>query len=131
MSRPQPESHPKVLKTIGDHIRAWRLINHLRQSDVAKILSVCEDTIVGWEIRGTTPAIQQIPRIIRMIGYLPVKIDTSTFGGRITNYRFMKGITPDEFGKLIPADPSTVLDWEKGKHIPSKKRCLKIEEIIK
>jgi DNA-binding transcriptional regulator YiaG len=103
----------------------------LLQAEVAKLLTVCEDTIVGWEMRGTNPRIQQMQGIIKMIGYNPVEIDISTFSGRIINYRYINGMSPKEFGKLIPADPSTVLDWEKRKHLPSKKKRLKIEAIIK
>ncbi len=122
VSRPKPKSYPKELKTIGDHIRAWRTDNFLSQAEVAKILGICEDSVVGWEMRGTIPAIKQMPGIIRMIGYLPVEIDTSTFGGRIINYRHIKGLTPREFGDLISADPSTVRNWENGKRSPSKKK---------
>jgi len=74
VSRPKPEGYPKELKTIGDHIRAWRLDNHLRQADIAKLLSVCEDTIVGWEMRGTIPSGGQMPGIIRIIGDVPIQI---------------------------------------------------------
>ena len=79
--RPKPESYPKILKTIGDHIRTWRIDNHLLQAEIAILLSVCEDTVVGWEMRKTVP--------------------------------------------------TTVRDWEKGKHIPSRKKRLKIEAIIR
>lgn len=129
--RPKPKSYPNELKTIGDHIRAWRTVNSLSQAEVAKILGVCEDSVVGWEMRGTTPAIQQMPGIIKMIGYLPVEFDTSTFGGRTTYYRYIKGLTPKEFGKLVFADPSTVRDWEKGRHIPSQEKILVIEGVMK
>ena len=71
--RPKPESYPKILKTIGDHIRAWRLDNNLIQADLAKILEVCEDTIVGWEMRGRKPAMKQIPGIIKLLGHISVK----------------------------------------------------------
>jgi DNA-binding XRE family transcriptional regulator len=92
------------LKTIGDHIRAWRLDNNLLQADVAKILSVCKDTIIGWEMPGTVPTAPQMPQIIKMIGYMPLSIDTSAFAGRITYYLYTQGITPKEFGELIPVD---------------------------
>lgn len=83
VSRPKPEGYPKELKTIGDRIRAWRLDNQLRQADIAKILGVCGDSVTGWESQGRKPALKQMPGIIKMIGYLPVKIDTSTFGEKI------------------------------------------------
>jgi len=128
---PKSESYPKQLMTIGNHIRAWRLNNHLSQANVAKILGVCEDSIVGWETRGITPTVRQIPGIFRMIGYLPFNIDTSTLGGKIYCYRIMHGLSRNEFGALIPADASSILSWEKGKHVPPKRKYKKIEEIIK
>ena len=73
---PKPIGYPKELKTIGDHIRAWRIDNNMTQEDVSKILKVCEDSVVGWENRGTIPAMRQMPGIISMIGYLPVEIDS-------------------------------------------------------
>jgi DNA-binding transcriptional regulator YiaG len=119
------------LKSIGDHIRAWRIENKLFQKDIAEILKVCEDSVVGWEVRGNIPTMQQMPGIIRMIGYLPVDINTSTFGGRITHYRYMLGMTPRQFGVLIPADASTVRSWENERHIPPKMKRLLVERIIK
>lgn len=119
--RPQPKDYPKELKTIGDHIRKWRLDYNLLQADVARIQNVCEDSIVGWESRGRTPAMRHMPGIIRMIGYMPVEIDTSTFGGRITYYRYINGLTPEEFGQMVCADPSTVRVWEANKNIPYKR----------
>ena len=130
-ARPKAEGYPKELKTIGNHIRAWRIDNQLPQSDVAKILSVSEDTIVNWEIGEIVPAIKYMPEIIKMIGYLPVDIDTSFLGGRITHYRYMLGVTPKQFGSLIPADASTVRDWESGRHIPLRRKRLIVESIIK
>jgi DNA-binding transcriptional regulator YiaG len=128
---PNPESYPKELKKIGDHIRAWRIKNHLLQSEVAKLLGVCEDTIAGWEMRGTTPFIRYMPNIIKMIGYVPVTIDTSNLCGQIYYYRVSHGITPKEFGTLIQIDASTILAWEKGLHVPPKRKCEKIEAVIK
>ena len=133
MTVPQarPASYPKKIKSLGDHVRAWRINNQLTQADVAKLLRVCEDTVVGWETRNISPTAKQMPGIIKLIGYLPIQIDASTLGGQINHYRFIHGLTPKEFGALIPANASTILDWEKGKHIPSKKKRLKVDEIIK
>ena len=108
VSRPKSESYPKELKTIGDHIRAWRIDKCLLQKDIAQILSVCEDTIVGWEMRGTIPGMKQMPQIIKMLGYLPVKIDVSILGGKIAHYRYMHGLTPEEFGLIVRANASAV-----------------------
>lgn len=127
---PKPESFPKELKTVGNHIRAWRIKNHLLQSEVAKLLGVCEDTIVGWEMRGRIPFIRHMPAIIKLIGYIPIVIDTSTLSGQIYNYRVLHGLNPKEFGVLIPVDASTIQNWEKGKRILPKRKYQKIEKII-
>ncbi len=127
---PKSQYYPKEFKSVGDHIRAWRLNNHLLQSEVAKLLGVCEDTIVGWEMRGTTPFIRHMPKIIKMIGYTPFKFDTSTLAGQIIHYRFTNGLNPKEFGALIPADATTIQNWENGKHIPRKRKYKKIKNIL-
>jgi DNA-binding transcriptional regulator YiaG len=54
----------------------------------------------------------------------------ANFGERITYYRYTHGLTPKEFGNLVHADASTVLAWEVGKHIPSKRRMKIIERFI-
>lgn len=130
VSRPKSERYPKQLVTIGDHIRAWRIDNNLSQADIAERLCVCEDTITGWEIRRINPTAKQMPGIIQLIGYLPIEIDTSTIGGRITLYRYTHGLSPKEFGFLLSADASTVRAWESGENTPHKKRIKEIEEII-
>lgn len=130
VSLPKPIGYPKELKFIGDHIRKWRMDNNLQQANIARILKVCEDTIVGWENRGRNPSMKQIPEIAQMIGYLPVQFDLSTFGGRIKYYRYLKGFTPEEFGILVSADSSTVRAWELNKNKPHKSRREYIEKII-
>ena len=127
---PKPDGYPKQLKTMGDHIRAWRLDNKLLQSDFAKWLGVCEDTIVGWEMRSINPTVQQMPGIIKLIGYLPIGIDTSIFGGRITMYGYKHGLTPKELGLLLSVDASTIRAWEKGENTPHKNRIRNIEESL-
>jgi DNA-binding transcriptional regulator YiaG len=127
---PKPDSYPKELKTIGDYIRAWRINNHLLQADVAKILGVCEDTIVGWEMRETIPTVRQMPGIIKMLKYLPLQIDTSTLGGQIFHYRFLNGLGPEEVGMLISVNASTIREWEKGRHFPSKRNMVRIRRLL-
>jgi ribosome-binding protein aMBF1 (putative translation factor) len=71
-----------------------------------------------------------MPRIINILKYLPIKIDASIFGGRITHDLYMSGLTRKEFGSLIPADSSTIREWENGKYIPSKKKRIIIEATL-
>jgi transcriptional regulator with XRE-family HTH domain len=62
---------------------------------------------------------------------VPFEVDSSTLGRQIYYYRIMHGFSRKKFGALIPADASTILAWEKGKHVPPKGKYKKIEEIIK
>jgi transcriptional regulator with XRE-family HTH domain len=128
--RPKREGYPKELKTIGDHIRKWRMDNHLLQKDVAEILGVCEDTIVGWEMRGTEPSIGQMPGIIKVIGYLPLKIDVSTFGGRIRYYRYVHGISQEDLAKELGLNESTIFHYEKNRHKPLPGILMKLEILL-
>jgi DNA-binding transcriptional regulator YiaG len=128
--RAKPEGYPIELKTIGDHIRKWRLDNSLLQACVARILNVSENSITGWESGKITPNIQQMPAITKMIGYLPIQIDTSTLGGEITYYRHIHGLTPEEFGKMVHADPSTVRSWETDENIPRRRSLEVIDKVM-
>ena len=67
VTKPKPVSYPKELITIGDHLRAWRLDNGLLQSDVATILGVCEDSIVGWENMRYKPSNNSTSKIAALI----------------------------------------------------------------
>ena len=129
-SLPVSKAFPNELVSIGDHLRAWRVENSLLQVDVARILAVCEDTITGWELNRNIPSIHQIPQIINLLGYIPIEIDTSTFGGRIAMYRYKNGLTPKKLGLLLSVDASTVRAWERNKNIPHKNRIKDIEETL-
>jgi DNA-binding XRE family transcriptional regulator len=130
MSRPKPDGYPKILKTIGDHVRKWRMDNGLVQRDVAEMLGVCLNTVEGWESRKKMPAIRQMPGIIRLLGYLPIQIDSSTMSGNITYYRYMRGITQEELAKELGVNESTVFHYEKGTHKPVRKTSLKLQALF-
>lgn len=118
---------PKELKTIGEHIRAWRITNGLLQKDVSRILGITEESVVRWE-SGTTPFIRYMPGIIKMIGYIPLHIDTSTLGGKIWYCRYLLGETSREFGRRMSVDGATIRYWEKNK-IVSTRYAQKVEKV--
>lgn len=45
-------------------------------------------------------------------------------GKRIQAIRIEKGLTLDEFGKLIGASKSSISEWESGKHLPPAKSII-------
>lgn len=118
------------MNSIGDHIKAWRVQKELTQKEAAKLLFVSEDTIVIWENNKSTPRFYQLPAIIKVLGYVPWLIDTTTLGGKILQYRFIHGLSPGGFGRLVGADATTIRSWENGKRMPMKKKRRNIDKII-
>ena len=116
---PLSPKYPKQIITIADHLRKRRLDLKLFQSDVARTIGVSEDTITYWENGRTVPLISAIPSVIRFLGYNPYGVDTSTVGGKVKQYRLMKGLSLKNFARLVHVDPSTVKSWEDNEFIPA------------
>lgn len=55
------------LLTLGDYIKARRLALGLRQRDVARLLGVCEKTLINWEKARKAPQIRAYPAIARFL----------------------------------------------------------------
>jgi transcriptional regulator with XRE-family HTH domain len=124
----QTIENPRV---IGEHIKKRRLELKLLQSEVAKILDVCEDTMTGWENSRSRPLVYHYPKIIQFLGYNPFPSDTSTLGGRIKQYRTEKGITQEALGRLLLVNESTIFHWEKNIHLPSPTKLKSLENLLK
>jgi transcriptional regulator with XRE-family HTH domain len=71
VTKPQPETYPNDLKTLGDHLRRCRIERNLFQREIAVALGVHPLTITNWELNTTTPPMAYIPAIIRFLGYEP------------------------------------------------------------
>ena len=56
-------------------------------------------------------------------------VDKKAVGRRIRNIRLSKGLTLDDFGKILKADNSNICRWENGKMLPSKNRIYKISKL--
>lgn len=102
----------------------------LLQKDVAKICGVTGDCIVNWETNRTEPQIKFFPNIIKFLGYLPFKINTNTFPGRLTAYRCINGLSQKNLGKIIGVDASTVCSWEVGESKPQKGMLKKLAVML-
>ena len=103
----------------------------LLQSDVAKMFGVCVDTITNWENKRGRPQIIFYPRIIKFLGYLPIKIDTTTLAGKVKEYRYLNGLTQQQLAYQLGIDESTIFHYENGKHTPTTKMAKKIKSLIK
>jgi transcriptional regulator with XRE-family HTH domain len=100
-SKPKDSTFPKIIHTLGDHLRARRMEKDLKQSDVSKILQVSKATITNWENNLTKPKTRYIPAIIRFLGYNPFPVPVKVFSTQIKYCRQIKGLTQEQMVKLL------------------------------
>lgn len=118
-------------QSIGEHLKNRRLQLKLLQSDVAKILDVCEDSITGWENGRSVPQIQYYPKLIEFLGYNPLPIETETLGGWIKKYRVENGLSYKQLSKKIGFDSATLASWEDNKTYPNTEKLNRLKEFLK
>ncbi|OQP64981.1 transcriptional regulator [Niastella vici] len=116
--------------TLGEKIRNRRLELHLFQKDVADLMGVTEDSITNWELNRHEPQIEYYPKIIEFLGYFPFDIDTSTLGGKIKRYRYLKGVTQEELARELGVNESTIFHYEKNDTKPFRKTMAKLAPIL-
>jgi len=130
--KPMDSAYPKILNTLGDHIRKRRLDLKLSQKAVAGRLEVDDMTIVCWEKNRNTPCISQIPKIIEFLGYIPYNSkDCTDLKDKLQYFRKLAGLNQEKLAALLQVDESTVASWERGEHKPIKKMLDKLEGFFK
>jgi transcriptional regulator with XRE-family HTH domain len=117
--------------SLGDKIRNKRLELKLLQKDVANLIGVSEDAVTYWENNRAKPQIQYYPKVIEFLGYFPFKIDTSTLGDKLNEYRLKNGLSQKKVGKLLGVDESTICGWEGNENTPLEKHLKKLLELVK
>lgn len=127
--KPLPDKYPKEINTLGDHIRARRIDLRLLQKEVAEKIGVDETTIINWERRRTAPGLRFIARIIEFLGYDPIP-EPESFPERLKAYRYRRGLSQKKLAIALEIDPSTITNWEVGRHTPSKQYLRRLEEIL-
>lgn len=118
--KPMPNRYPKEINTLGDHIRKRRLDLNLLQKQVADQIGVDGTTITAWERNATTPAVRFTPAIIQFLGYDPLP-PGSSLSEHVATARRRQGLSLRKMAVELGIDPGTLLDWEAGKHKPTKK----------
>ena len=116
--------------SIGLHIKKKRLDLKLLQKDVALLVGVTEESIMHWETGRFPPQLQFYPGIIKFLGYNPFAVETETLGGKVKNYRFLKGISHKKMGKLVGVDGATISTWETGKHEPQGANLTRLNDVL-
>jgi DNA-binding XRE family transcriptional regulator len=82
-SKPMSSAYPKNIETVGDHLRARRVEQELKQLDVSHLIGVSEATITNWENNLTVPETRYLPAIIRFLGYNPFLVNLNVFSARV------------------------------------------------
>ena len=122
---PSLPDYPKILNTLGDHIRKKRLDLGLLQKDVANIICTNESTIWNWENNYASPFLSNIPKITKFLGYIPFDTSNQTLGDKIIIYSKLSGLSQRKFARIIGIDPSTLGHWEHGKTKPNPDKLAK------
>jgi transcriptional regulator with XRE-family HTH domain len=128
--KPLGKKYLQIPSTIGEKIRNRRLELRLWQKEVAAQLGICEETLHRWETNKGEPFFCHYPKIIQFLGYFPVSVDTSTFGGKVIKYRYLKGLTQAEFAREFTIDESMVSRYENNKNAPKKGTIKKFERLF-
>lgn len=68
--------------------------------------------LVDWENNNTSPAIEFYPAIIQFLKYFPFEIDTASIAGRLKQYRFLNGLSQENFGRMAGIGPATIFRIE-------------------
>ena len=102
----------------------------LTQKELAERLGVNKDTIRFWENSQAKPSLAQIPKIIEFLRRDPFEKETENLGERIREYRRVHGLSQKKLAEQLGVDPTTLADWERGRHQPSKRLLEKLTVFI-
>jgi len=126
----KPKGYPKKLITIGDHIKAKRLDKGLYQKELAKTLQITVATLINWELGRHEPPSYQYKQISDFLGYCFYNHPATTLPLKLKYIRcYLFGMKNIAFAKHTGFDPSSIHNWEYGKHRPLKKSIQKLSKI--
>jgi transcriptional regulator with XRE-family HTH domain len=128
--KPRDPAYPTELKTIGDHLRKRRLDLNLLQKEVAQRIGADTTSLWAWETNRKAPAVRFYPSIIEFLGYYPWQNESSTFGQRIKQFRYSRGLSQEQLSSLLKVDPGTVSDWEAERTQPSGENHNRVENLL-
>lgn len=112
---------PQVLadqgESIGAHLRRARKARSLKQIEVARIMGVCQHSVVDWETETKKPTDRQYPAIIAFLAYEPWA-EPRTLPEQLIAARRRRGISGKAAAHLVGVDEGTYRRWEAGRTTP-------------
>ena len=127
--KPKPNGYPKELNTLGDHIRKRRLDLGWFQERVATEIGVDETTICNWETGRAEPFVQNLPSIIRFLGYTPYRHPAS-FGKWLHQCRTSWGLSQEALANRLDMDESTIAKWERDNSRPIRQSVQRLKAVF-
>jgi transcriptional regulator with XRE-family HTH domain len=118
--KPFPPDYPKELRTLGDHLRTARLDRGLLQKEVADMLGVEVNTVVGWEIGRAQPKVSYLPRIVSFIRYDPFPRGES-LAEQLRVERQRQGLTQYQLAEQLGIYKHTITLVETGKEVTNRR----------
>jgi len=128
--KPMSCAYPRVLKTLGDHVRKCRLDLGLDQMTTGQRMGVHGGTVWNWESGQRKPETKNLPAIIAFLGYDP-RPDPGSLTERLVWYREGKGWSQERMAEFLRVDEATISGWERGEHAPTRKSVEKIEMALR
>jgi transcriptional regulator with XRE-family HTH domain len=97
--------------------------------DVAAQIGVTEQMISLWETHRSAASVSKMPAIIRFLGFTPYEPPRS-FGEWLKLVRFSLGYSRRRLASLIGGDQRSVIEWESGMRVPTKRSVEKLRTVL-
>lgn len=127
--KPLPPEYPRELRSLGDHLRTKRLKRGLEQKQVAAIIGVNVNTIVGWEVGRAGPKVLYLPAILSFLGYDPFSGEMS-LGKRLRAKRRSLGLTQKRLAHQIGIATSIVQKLEAGRETKDERVLRAVQKFL-
>jgi transcriptional regulator with XRE-family HTH domain len=127
--RPLPAGYPREPKTLGEHLRKWRLDRGLRQRDVADTLGVQEQAVTLWERNRRKPRLKSLAKLHELIGTEPPDLGGSV-GQRLRSQRIRLGWTQEDLARKLGVSQKLLRSWEKRNVDPWGQNRVAVEKFL-
>jgi DNA-binding XRE family transcriptional regulator len=114
---------------LGEHLKKQRMDLGITQKEAARRIGADQWTVINWEKGRTQPAVRFVPGVVQFLGYDPFPKGV-TLPEWLRAARRARGLSHTALARELSVDPSTVLNWERGRHYPRVKYWPRILTLI-
>jgi len=102
----------------------------MQQKEVAEMLQISPCALRRWETNRARPAVRNIPKIIRFLGYNPHRATDRTPAEQIIFKRGLSGLSQRKLAYYLGISRATVSRWEQGLRRPDKELMKRLEGLL-